>query len=265
VRIKDGFMSLRDENQRLLARVKRGSGRLYKLKLQIARLVCLAVCAGEDAWRWHARFGHVNFNSLRKMASAGLVRGLPTLEHVEQICEACLAGKRMHAPFPQQATRCAGRTLELIHGDLCGPISPATPSGNRYFLLLVDDYSRYMWISLLSPKSGAATAIKRVQAAVERKTSNLLGALRTDCGVEFSAADFNEYCAQLGVKRERSAPYTPQQNGVVERRNQTVMAAARCMLKAKQLAGIFGGGGCELCSSHSEHDNMQRVEWQDTL
>jgi hypothetical protein len=83
VRIKDGFMSLRDENQRLLARVKRGSGRLYKLKLQIARPVCLAACAGEDAWRWHARFGHVNFNSLRKMASTGLVRGLPTLEHVE--------------------------------------------------------------------------------------------------------------------------------------------------------------------------------------
>jgi hypothetical protein len=106
-----------------------------------------------------------------------------------------------------------------------------------------------MWISLLPAKSGAATAIKRVQAAAERKTGKLLGALRTDCGGEFSAADFNEYCAQLGVKHERSAPYTPQQNGVVERRNQIVMAAARCMLKAKHLPGIFWGEAVN-CAVH---------------
>jgi transposase InsO family protein len=125
--------------------------------------------------------------------------------------------------------------------EICGPISPATPSGNRYFLLLVDDYNRYIWISLLPAKDGAASAIKRVQAAAERKTGNLLGGLRTECGGEFSAVDFNKYCAQLGVNRERSAPYTPQQNGVVERRNQSVMATARCMLNTKQLLGIFFG------------------------
>jgi hypothetical protein len=182
---------------------------LYKLELQIAKPVCLVACAGEVAWRWHAWFGHVNFNSLRKMASECLVLGLPTMEHVEQICEACLIRKHTRAPFPQQVTRHVGRILELFHGDLCGSINPATPSGNRYFLLLVDDYSHYMWISLMPANDGAATAIKRVQTAAKRKTGKLLAALRTDCGGEFSAANFNKYCAQLGANHERSAPYSP--------------------------------------------------------
>jgi hypothetical protein len=93
IQIKNGLMLLRDEDQRLLARVPRNTGRLYKLELKIARPVCLAVCTSEDAWRWHANFGHVNFTSLRKMAAGGLVCGLPELDQVEQMCEACVVGK----------------------------------------------------------------------------------------------------------------------------------------------------------------------------
>ena len=90
--------------------------------------------------------------------------------------------------------------LQLLHGDICGPITPATPSGNRYFLLLADDFSHYMWISLLPSKDAAAAAIKHIQAAAERKIGKKLLALRTDRGREFTAADFVEYCAQLGVR-----------------------------------------------------------------
>jgi transposase InsO family protein len=109
--------------------------------------------------------------------------------------------------------------LQLLHGDICGPITPATPSGNRYFLLLVDDYSRCMWIALLPSKDAAATAIKHVQAAVERKSGKKLLTLRTDRGGEFAAADFVQYCAELGIQRQLTTPYSPQQNGVVERQN----------------------------------------------
>jgi len=131
--------------------------------------------------------------------------------------------------------------LQLLHGDICGPISPPTPSGNRFFLLLVDDYSRYMWIALLPSKDTAAAAIKRIQAAAERKTGKRVRALRTDRGGEFLAGDFEQYCANIGLRRELTAPYLPQQNGVVERRNQSVVGTARCMLKAKQLPGVFWG------------------------
>jgi hypothetical protein len=182
IHITQGVMRIRDERMWLLAMIYHSVGQLYVLDITIARPVCLAACVGEDAWRWHAQFGHINFEALWKMGREGLVCGLPILSQVNQICEACLAGKHRRTPFPHQALRRATEPLELVHGDICGPISLVTPSGNRYFLLLVDDYSRYMWVVLLPTKDGALAAIKNVQAAAERKSGKQLCALRTDRG-----------------------------------------------------------------------------------
>lgn len=182
VEAEDGVMRIWDEQRRLLARIHRNPGRLYVLDVELARPVCLTARIGDEAWKWHARFGHINFTALRKMGREQLVRGLPAVSQVDQLCEACLAGKHRRTPFPQQAQQRSLEPLQLLHGDLCGPISPPTPSGNRYFLLLVDDYSRFMWLSLLPSKDGAAAAIKRIQAAAERKSGKKLRALRTDRG-----------------------------------------------------------------------------------
>ena len=190
MRVREGFMRVHDEEMRLLAKIPRSPSRVYVLDVTIAQPVCLAARGNDDAWVWHARFGHVNFTVLRKMARDELVRGLPLLNQVEQLCDACLAGKQRRAPFPQKAMRRSTEPLQLLHGDLCGPITPATPSGNRYFLLLVDDFSHYMWLVLLRSKDEAADAIKRVQAAAERKTGKKLLALRTDRGGEFTADAF---------------------------------------------------------------------------
>ena len=84
-------------------------------------------------------------------------------------------------------------------------------------------------------------AIKRIQAAVERKTRKKLLALRTDRGGQFAATDFAEYCTELDVHRELTASYSPQQNGVMERRNQSIVGTARSMLKAKGLPGMLWG------------------------
>jgi hypothetical protein len=110
-----------------------------------------------------------------------------------------------------------------------------------YILLLVDDFSRYMWVSLLSSKDQVAVAIKRVQVVVERKSGNIMCALRTGRGGEFTTTQFQEYYAELDIRRELTAPYNPQHNGVVERRNQSVLAAPRCLMKAKKMPGIFWG------------------------
>jgi transposase InsO family protein len=131
--------------------------------------------------------------------------------------------------------------LELVHGDLCGPIAPATPSGNSYFLLL-DDHSRYMWISTLVSKNQVDVAIMEFQARAEGESGHKLWMLCTDRGGEFTSKQFTEYCVQEGVKRQLMAPYSPQQNGVVERRNAMVVGAARSMLKQKGLPDWFGGG-----------------------
>jgi hypothetical protein len=92
----------------------------------------------------------------------------------------------MRMSFPHAAQRRATEVLELLHGDLCGPITPVTPSGKRYFRLLVDDHSRYMWVALLATKDEAPVAIRHIQAAVERKSGKQLRALRTDGGGESS-------------------------------------------------------------------------------
>lgn len=239
--IEDGFLQLRDRKRRLLARVRRGRNRLYVVTLDIAQPVCLAARRGDDAWCWHARYGHLNFESLRKLASRGMVRGMPQIEHVNQICDSCLAGKQRRTPFPQVAKYRAQKLLELVHGDICGAIKPATPAGNSYFLLLVDDYSRYMWLTLLKHKDEAAQAIQRFKARTEIESGNKLGTLRTDRGGEFTAHTFAAYCADQGVARQLTAPYSPQQNGVVERRNQSVVSTARSLLKAKGMPGRFWG------------------------
>jgi transposase InsO family protein len=115
-----------------------------------------------------------------------------------------------------------------------------TPGGRRYFLLLVDDASRFMW-AVLPTKAAAADATKHVQAAVEKKSSLKLQVLRTDNGGEFTAAEFAAYCADEGIQRHYSAPYSPQQNGVVKRRNQTVVTSARTLLKQRGMPAEFWG------------------------
>jgi transposase InsO family protein len=126
-----------------------------------------------------------------------------------------------------------------MHGDLCGPVTPATPRGRHYFLLLVDDLSRYMWVVVLGSKGEAADAIRRTEAAT--KCGRKLRVLRTNNIGEFTAAEFASYCADEGVQRHYSASYSPQQNNVVERRNQTVVGMARALLKKRGMTAIFWG------------------------
>jgi hypothetical protein len=90
-----------------------------------------------------------------------MVRGLPSLYHVEQFCDVCVLTKQRRLPFLQQSSFRAKERLELVHGDLCGSVTPATPGGRRYFLLLVDDLFRYMWVVVLGSKGEAADAIRR--------------------------------------------------------------------------------------------------------
>jgi hypothetical protein len=91
-----------------------------------------------------------------------MVRDLSRLDHVEQFCDVCVLTKQMRLPFPQQSSFQAKERLKLLHGDLCGPVTPATPGGRRYFLPLVDDLSRYMWVVVHGKKGEAADAIRRV-------------------------------------------------------------------------------------------------------
>lgn len=104
------------------------------------------------------------------------------------------------------------------------PLNPPLRGGKRYFVLLIDDMSRYMWLTLIASKDQAAAAIKKFKAHAELESGRKLKVLRTDREGEFTSIEFGEYMADQGVHRQLTTPYSPQQNGVVERRNQSVVS-----------------------------------------
>jgi transposase InsO family protein len=118
-----------------------------------------------------------------------------------------------------------------MHGDLCDPVTSATPGGCRYFLLLIDDPFHYMWVVVLVSKGEVANVIRRAQAAAEAECKCKLRVLRSDNGGEFTMAEFASYCVDEGVQCHYSTPYNPQQNDTIKRRNQTVVGMARTLLK----------------------------------
>ncbi|GJV44246.1 zinc finger, CCHC-type containing protein [Tanacetum coccineum] len=139
--MEDDELRLYDMNHKIFMKVTRQNNRLYKANLRIGTPVCLLANLKEDTWLWHARLGHLNFESLKTMAQRNLVHGVPTIKHTTQVCDVCLIGKHSRAPFPKKAKTRSTSPLDLVYGHLCGPITPPTPSGKKYIFLLVDDYS----------------------------------------------------------------------------------------------------------------------------
>ena len=164
----------------------RVANRLYVLELEVAHPICLMAQGDNAAWRWHAQYGHLNFHGLRQLSKEDMVKGLPQIDHIDQVCDSCLTGKQHRRPFPTEAKYRATRKIELVHGDLYGPVTPATPSGSRYFFVLVDDLSRFMWVTLMSTKDQAMRAFIGFQALAQSEARTKLGTLRTDRGGEFS-------------------------------------------------------------------------------
>ena len=187
------MLCLYDRQRVLLARVQRTSNRLYAVALNLAAPVCLLAHGGDEAWRWHGRFGHLHFRALHDLGAKGMVRGMPAIQHVEQFCEGCTLGKMHRTPFPRAAPYRAEQGLDLVHGDLCGPITPATTSGNKYFLLIVDDHSRYMWLEVLRSKDEAFKFFRKIKAAAETQCGAKLRAFRTDRGGKFNSNEFTAY------------------------------------------------------------------------
>ena len=233
--INGEFLRIFDKNKRLLMKVNKSPNRLYKLSIETYSPMCLFTKLEDASWLWHSRLGHENFQDLELMSRKQMARGMPKIVQPKKICHGCLMSKQVRGAFPTKAQYNAKGLLELVHGDLCGPIQPETSAGNKYFFLLVDDYSRVMWVYLLKNKNEALDAFKKFRAKVESGPDKRVKVLRTNRGGEFMSNEFNTYCEEAGITRHYTAPYTPQQNGDVERRNRTVVEMARSYLKEKRV------------------------------
>jgi len=128
----------------------------------MAKLLCLAARKEDEAWRWHEWYDHLHFDDLHQLSKGGMARGLPVINHVSQFYDTCVITKHRRTLFLSEAKYHAQDPLELIHGDLCGPITSATPGGRCYFLLMVDDATWYMWVVLLTTNDATADAIKHL-------------------------------------------------------------------------------------------------------
>nr|GEZ82661.1 zinc finger, CCHC-type [Tanacetum cinerariifolium] len=182
---------------------------------------------------------HLNFDDINKMTRKNLVEGILKINHAGHICDACLLGKHIRTPFPNQAKFISKNPLDLVYRDLCGPISPATHSGKKLIFLLVDDCTRFMWTYFLTSKDQAFSTFKEFRKYIEMEMRMKLRMLRTDRASEFTSNEFTKYCKENGIARQLTAPYSPQQNGVVERRNRTVLSTTRSMMKAMKLPLTF--------------------------
>lgn len=138
-----------------------------------------------------------------------MVDGMPAVKMVEQVYDGCVLGKQHRKPFPNVLSFRAEKTLELVHADLCGLITPKSIGGASYFILVVDDYSRYMWVEMLNTKNQALDYFKRVKQRVEVEQGASLKALKIDRGGEFTSNLFSVFCSQYGIKQYTTTPYSP--------------------------------------------------------
>ncbi|XP_062076044.1 uncharacterized protein LOC133780190 [Humulus lupulus] len=192
---------------------------------------------------WHYRLGHLNFRDLKQIVKLQAVRGIPEMKVTrDRLCGPCQLGKQIKASHPPVKMLLTSRVLELIHVDLMGPMQNESLSGKRFVMVLVDDYSRYTWVDFLKEKSDTfglfSALVPRLQNEKESKIGKVYR-LRSGHGKKFENTVFSDFCDQLGIKHEFSAPKTPQQNGVLERKNRTLQEMARVMMQAKDISKRF--------------------------
>ena len=167
-----------------------------------------------------------------KISKLGAIRNLPKIIN---ICKHCQLGKQKRESFKTKE-HSSSKPLELVHTDLCGPMRTKSLQGDSYFMLFVDDFTRMCWVFFLKEKSEAFQIFKTFKILVENEIGKKLKCLRSDNGCEFTSKEFNFFCENHGIKRQVSATRTPQQNGMVERRNRTIQEAARTMLNEAKLS-----------------------------
>nr|GEY07539.1 retrovirus-related Pol polyprotein from transposon TNT 1-94 [Tanacetum cinerariifolium] len=183
------------------------------------------------SWLWHQRLSHLNFDTINDLARNDLVAGLPKFKyHKEHLCPSCEQGKSKRASHPPKPVPYSRHRLHLLHLDLCGPMRIASINGKRYVLVIVVDYTRYTWVYFLRSKDEAPEVIIKFLKKITVLIQSPVIIKRTDNGTEFKNQVLKEYFDTVGISHQMSFVRTPQQNGVVKRRNRTLVEAARTML-----------------------------------
>ncbi|GJQ94131.1 putative ribonuclease H-like domain-containing protein [Tanacetum coccineum] len=234
---------LLDESQVLL-RVPRKDN-IYSVELKsivpTKGLTCLfAKATIDESNLWHRRLGHINFKNINKLVKGNLVRGLPSkIFENDHSCVACQKGKQHKASCKTKLVNSISKPLHMLHMDLFGPTNVKSLMKKSYCLVVTDDFSRFSWVFFLATKDETSGILKTFITEIENQLDHKVKVIRSDNGTEFKNSVINQFCEMKGIKREFSVARTPQQNGVAERKNRTLIEAARTMLVDSNLPTTF--------------------------
>ncbi len=216
------------------------STRLYIMRARRSsayshRAMAMAAITKDTPQLLHRRLGHAGYDDLARLTS--MVKGInispSEIKAAGQdgaVCEACVMGKQHKLPFTKDAGPQSSQLLDVIHTDVCGPMSTPTPEGYKYFITFLDDYSKASSVRLLKRKDEVSQAVKDTLQQWAQLTGKSVRAVRSDRGREYIAGSLNSYFKEHGITHQLTAGYTPQQNGAAERFNRTLVERARSML-----------------------------------
>nr|GEV14380.1 putative ribonuclease H-like domain-containing protein [Tanacetum cinerariifolium] len=227
----DDVYFLPDESQVLLRVPRENNMSNVNLKNIVPSrdFTCLfAKATIDESNLWHRRLGHINFKTINKLVKGNLVRGLPTkVFKNDNTCVACKKGKQHRASCKTKLISSVNQPLYRLHMDLFRPTFVTSLNKKSYCLIVTDDYSRFTWVFFLATKYETS---RTFITGLENQLSLKVKVIRSDNGTEFKNNDLNQFCRIKGIKRGFSIPKTPQQNSIAERKNKTLIKAAKTML-----------------------------------
>jgi hypothetical protein len=209
------------------------TGNVFQADFSLAQssLRCLLSQTSSEFWKCHRRLGHLSFDLLCRFSGLGLLRGLPVLKfESDLVCAPCRHGKMIAASHSLINTVMTEHPVQLLHMDTVGPSQIRSMGVRWYVLIIVDDYSRYSWVFFLKSKDEVFEHFRSLALRLNNGHPNCLKVIRSDNGTEFRNVSFDQFCLEHGVDHQFSALHVPQQNGVVEQKNRTLVEMARTML-----------------------------------
>ncbi|GJV18677.1 retrotransposon protein, putative, ty1-copia subclass [Tanacetum coccineum] len=190
----------------------------------------------DSTYLWHYHLAHISKKRIEKLQHEGILKSTDD-ESFDQ-CVSCLSGKMTRKSFPHRPKRTTD-LFGIIHTDVCGPLRHVSRQGASYFITFTDDYSRYGYVYLLKHKHEVFETFKVFKNEVENQLVKTIKALRSYRGGEYITQDFKDYLKACGIIQQLTPPYTPQHNGVFERRNHTLLDMVRFMMNLTTLPLSF--------------------------
>ena len=237
---RDGFKLVFESNKCIVSKfgtfVGKGydSGGLFRFSLDDGcNKVVNNVVNVDESNVWHSRLCHVNFGCMSRLANLSLIPKFTFVKNSK--CLVCVGSKQTRKPHMAAEARDLA-PLDLIHSDLCEMNGVLTKGGKKYFMTLIDDSIRFCYIYMLKSKDEVFHYFKIYKAEVENQLERKIKRIRSDRGGEYFPNVFISFCEEHGIIHERTPPYSPQSNGVAERKNRTLTDLVNAMLETSRLS-----------------------------